>query len=79
MRLLVFIIGFVIAILILRYRLQIKDAIGDVGFAEKYLGVGGTHVMIVFIAIAVFVISLTYATGTLQGVLDTTLGGFFGR
>jgi len=76
-RFFVFIIGFVLAIIILKYRIHIKDFIGDVGFAEKYLGTGGTHSLIIIIAFLVFVLSLMYSLGTLQSVMQATLGRFF--
>jgi len=76
-RFFVFIIGFALAIIILRYRIQIKDFIGEVGFAEKYLGIGGTHNLIIIIAFLVFIVSLMYSLGTLQSLMQATLGRFF--
>jgi hypothetical protein len=73
---LVFVIGFAIAILILKYRVALKDFIGSVQFAEDHLG--GTYNLIILIAFLVFVGSLMYAMGTLQALLQGTLGGFFG-
>ncbi len=71
------IIGFPIAFLLLRYRRAVKDFIGEVSFAEKYLGMGGTNTLIVIIGVLVFVGSLMYALGTLQSLLQATLGRFF--
>jgi len=76
-RFFVFIIGFALAIVILKYRIHIKDFIGDVGFAEKYLGIGGTHTLIVIIAFLVFIGSLMYSLGTFQGLMEATFGRFF--
>lgn len=77
MRLLVVIIGFALMLVILRYRGQIHNFTGEFGFAEKYLGAGGTHIFIIFVALATFVVSLMYAMGTLQKILNAVLGGFF--
>lgn len=76
-RFFVFIIGFAIAILILKYRMQIRGVIGDVQFAENHLG--GTYNLILLIALAVFVGSLMYSLGTLQVLMQATVGRFFGK
>jgi len=76
-RFFVFVIGFAVALIILRYRIHIKDFIGEVGFAEKYLGSGGTHNLIVLIAFLVFIFSLMYSLGTLQTLIQATFGRFF--
>jgi len=76
-RFLVFIIGFAIAIVILKYRSQIKGFTGDIAFAERFLGVGGTNTLLVIVAILVFVGSLMYSLGTLQAIMEAVLGGFF--
>ena len=47
----VIIIGWSLAILILYYRRPIKEFFGDIGFAEKYLGMGGTNTLIIIIGI----------------------------
>lgn len=76
-RFFVFVIGFALAILLLKYRAQVKDFIGNVQFAEDHMG--GTHNLIVLIAFATFVVSLMYSLGTLQAILDGTVGRFFGK
>ncbi|MFA7685575.1 MAG: hypothetical protein WCX95_02135 [Candidatus Gracilibacteria bacterium] len=76
-RFLVFVCGFAIAILLLKYRAQVKDFIGNVQFAEDHLG--GTVNLIILVAFASFVISLMYSLGTLQAVLNGTVGRFFGK
>lgn len=75
-RFFVFIIGFIVAILILKYRVALKDFIGSVQFAEDHLG--GTYNLIILLAFVVFIGSLMYAMGTLQAILSGTLGKFFG-
>lgn len=73
----VFILGFAIAILILKYRVQIKDFIGPVQFAEEHMG--GTYNLVVLLALASFIVALMYSLGTLQSILDGTVGRFFGK
>lgn len=70
-------IGFPLAILILKYRRPIKEFTGDIGFAEKIFGMGGTNTFIIIFAILLFIGSLMYALGTFQGLLQGTLGKLF--
>lgn len=72
-----FIIGFVGAILILKYRRFIKEAFGEIGFAERFFGSGGTNTLIVIIALLVFILGLMYAMGTLQGIITSVFGPLF--
>lgn len=76
-KVLAIIIGFPLAFLMLRYRRPIKEFTGDIGFAEKIFGMGGTNTFIVVFAILLFIGSLMYALGTFQGLLQSTLGKLF--
>ena len=62
---------------LLRYRERVKNFMGDVGFAEKIFGAGGTYSLIIVIGVLLFVVSLMYATGTLDGMLIKVFGGIF--
>ena len=77
-RYLVLIAGIGIAIVLLKYRLQIKHYIGDIAFAEKIFGSGGTHSLIAVLALISFFGSLMYFLGTFQAILHDYLGPFFG-
>jgi hypothetical protein len=68
-----------LAYLVLRYRRAIKDFIGEIGFAEKIFGSGGTNTFIVIFGILVFVLSVMYAMGTLQAIIQNILGPLFGK
>lgn len=70
-------IGMVLGFLILVLRPQIKGLTGDIGFAERYLGQGGTWTFLALLGIAIFILSLMWATGTLQDALLSAFGGFF--
>jgi len=74
----VLILGFIVAVLMLKYRGQIRDFTGEIGFAERYLGIGGTNRFIIIVAILVFVFSLMYALGTFEGAVTSTVGILFG-
>lgn len=70
-------LGMIVGFLLIIYRPKIKDFIGDIGFAERYLGPGGTWTFLLFFGVAVFILSLMWATGTLQGFLGRTVGPLF--
>ena len=67
-----------IAYLMLKYRRAVKEFTGDIGFAERIFGMGGTNTFIIIFALVVFILSLMYALGTLQSVFSSLLGPFFG-
>ncbi len=71
-------VGMAIGFLIIVYRPKIKDFTGDIGFAERYLGAGGTWTFLFLIGAALFVLSLMWAAGTLQGFLQGTFGTLVG-
>jgi hypothetical protein len=75
----VLIIGWGIAFLILKYRRPIKEFVGNIGFAEKVFGMGGTNTFIVILGVLVFLGTLMYVTGTLQSMVGDILGPLFGR
>jgi hypothetical protein len=75
---LIVVVCWTLALLIMKFRRPIKEFIGNIGFAEKYLGMGGTNTFIVLLAMLLFIGSLMYATGTLQSLLQGFFGSFFG-
>ena len=60
-RFLIGIIGIPLSFVMIYYRRQIKDFVGEISFAEKFFGMGGTHTMILLLGLLVFVLSLMYA------------------
>lgn len=77
MRFIVFFIGFAVSILIIKFRYNIQNFTGEFGFAERYLGAGGTNTFIVIMALLVFIGSLMYSLGTLDALVVNTVGRFF--
>jgi hypothetical protein len=71
------IIGFPLSFLIIIYRFKIKQFTGDIPFAEKLFGAGGTYTFLVVLGIFTFFATLLYSTGTLQSFLYTTFGPIF--
>jgi len=77
-RYIVLILGIVIAISLLKYRIHVKHFIGDVAFAEKIFGSGGTYTLIIVLAFLSFFGSLMCFFGTFQAILGEYLGPLFG-
>ncbi len=69
-------IGFPLSFLIIIYRAKLKNFTGDIDFAEKYLGSGGTYSLFVLVGIGLFFVTLMYITGTVQSVLSGLFGPF---
>ena len=70
-------VGMILGFMILVFRPQIKDITGDIGFAERYLGAGGTWTFLLFLGVVIFILSLMWAMGTLQEFAVNTFGGLF--
>lgn len=68
------ILGMIVGFLILVFRPKIKDFTGDIGFAERYFGAGGTWTFLALLGAVIFIFSLMWALGTLQGFLMSTFG-----
>lgn len=76
-RILVFILGVPLGFLIMIYRYQLKQFTGEIAWAEQHLGSGGTYNLILFIGLAVTVLSIMYAFGSLQEITAGSIGMFF--
>ncbi len=76
-RVIVAIIGIPVAFLIMVYRAKLKEFTGEIAFAEKYLGVGGTYNLFILIGMVVFIFSVMYMFGSFQEIFAATLGRFF--
>ena len=76
-RILVGIIGVPLGFLILRYRDKVKDFVGDIGWAERYLGSGGTWTALILIGVLRIVLSFMFMVGSFQGLFWKYFGGFF--
>lgn len=76
-RILVFIFGIPLAVLVMIYRYQLKQFTGDIDWAEKHLGSGGTYNLFILLGLIIGVLSVMYAFGTLQEIWTGTFGRFF--
>lgn len=77
MRLLVGLIGIPLGFIMIYFRKQIHDFTGDFDWAENHLGGGGTFTALALIGMAVSILSLMYMLGTLQEILQGTVGKLF--
>ena len=78
MRYLIGIIGIPLGVVIVVYRERLKRFTGDFAFAEKWFGVGGTYTFLMIFGIAVSIGCLMYMLGTLQALVSSVFGPFFG-
>jgi len=69
-RILVGLIGIPAGILILKYTMFIKENfIGDIDWAEKHLGRGGTYTLIKIIGVIISILCFLYMVGSLQTMM----------
>lgn len=78
MRYLVGIIGFPLGIIIVVYRERIKQFTGDMPFAEKWFGSGGTYTAILIFGFLFSIASIMYAFGTFQSMFIAIFGPILG-
>ena len=71
------IIGMILSILILVYRVPIRGFMGTIGWAERYFGSGGTYTALLLVGVLGFFASLIIMTGTLDWLLSGFAGTFF--
>ncbi len=62
MRIVLGLLGCVLSILLIVYRVPIRGFIGQINWAEQKLGPGGTYSLLVIIGIVMFFFSLVYMT-----------------
>jgi hypothetical protein len=77
-RIVVGLFGIPLGFIIIIYRYHLKQFTGDIAFAETYLGAGGTYNLFVIIGLAISILSMMYAFGTLQEMITGPMGSFFG-
>jgi hypothetical protein len=77
-----FITGMLISIagfLLIIFREKVQRATGNIGFAEQYLGSGGTYTLFLILGVVLFFGGISWATGTVQTWFSVNLGRFFGH
>jgi hypothetical protein len=71
-------IGAILSILLIIYRVRVKHILGNINWAEAHLGPGGTFTALLLIGVLGFILSLMVMTGTLDlilgGMMDTLFG-----
>ena len=71
-------IGVILSILLIIYRVRVKHFLGEIGWAERYFGPGGTFTALLLIGLLGFFLSLMVMTGTLNLLLGGTMDTLFG-
>ena len=66
-----------LGVLIIVKSAQIGDFVGEIDFAERYIGVGGTYGFIKLFGLVMIIVSMTWLTGDLPNFLQNTVGKFF--
>lgn len=66
-------LGVILSLLLIIYRVPVRRFMGKIGWAESHLGPGSTYSVLLFVGIFGFFFSLMWMTGT----LDLLFGGFF--
>lgn len=77
MRIFLGFIGVVLSLLLLIYRVRVREFIGQIAFAERIFGPGGTYTFLLLLAIFLFFFSLGVMTGTFPMIFDIAFGNFF--
>jgi di/tricarboxylate transporter len=77
MRFLVGLVGIPLGFVIIVYRERIKQFTGDISWAEKHLGSGGSYTAILLFGLLVTFGSFLFMTGTLQLFFESVFGNFF--
>lgn len=78
MHIVIGLIGVVLSILILIYRVPIREVMGTFGWAEHYFGPGGTYTALMIAGVLGFFISLIIMTNTMDFLVGGFVGQFFG-
>ena len=77
MRYFIGLISFILGILIVVYRERLKRFTGDMAFAQRWFGPGGTYTFLLILGLLVSILSLMYGLGTLQSIMKSVLGPLF--
>lgn len=77
MKIVIFLFLFSLGFVIMIYREKIKQFTGTFSFAESWFGAGGTYTFLLIFGLLLSIGSVFWVTGTLDGILNATLGRFF--
>ena len=64
----VFLLGLPLGLLVMIYRYKIVQFTGKLDWAEEKLGAGGTYTLVIIISFVIWIGSLMYSLGTLDGI-----------
>ncbi len=78
MQIVIGLVGAVLSIVLIIYRVPVKHFMGNINWAEEHLGSGGTYTLLILIGIFGFFFSLMYMTGSLNFIFGGFAERFFG-
>lgn len=78
MRIILGLIGCVLSVAIIVYRVPVKHFIGNIDWAEQKLGSGGTYTVVLFFAFIIFMSSLMYMTNSFDLIFGEIGSKLFG-
>jgi len=70
--------GIALGLAMLRYTRQFKMWTGNIGWAERFIGMGGTYTVLRLLGILLAIIAFLYLTGGLNNLVSSLFGRFFG-
>lgn len=77
-RIILGLIGAALSILLIVYRVRVRQFIGQISWAEQKIGPGGTYAVLVLFGIFGFFFSLAYMTDSFGLILGDFGARFFG-
>jgi hypothetical protein len=72
----IFLVTLALGLLLIRYREKIGSFTGQLGFAEQYLGAGGTYTFILLVGCLLVIGSVLFVTGAFDLILVKITSGF---
>lgn len=68
-RILIGLIGAALSVLLIVYRVRVREFMGQMAWAEQKIGPGGTYTVLVIVGIVGFFLSLAYMTNSFGFIL----------
>lgn len=77
MRFIYFLLLFAAGLGMIIYRERLQRLSGNFAVAEKWFGSGGTYTFYLLLGFGTIIFSVAYVTGTIDGLVQSTVGRFF--
>lgn len=77
-RIVIGVLGIAAGLLLIKFREKFQRITGQIGFAEKYLGAGGTFTFFLLLGSLAVILAVLYIFGVLDGLVARVFGPLFG-